>query len=156
MPWDLRGGERQVLQMTVKKHHTEETACPTSTSLALVGALEFQDHRSGKTGEIPGRETGEGECRGQTRPSSGPFRPMAAFNGCLPQSSLPLFPMYPYISHPGYFWGSPVSLGFCDKDRFNESRETPVSWLRSLGRFWLACVVSGKEEASQAVTKRGD
>jgi len=110
------------------------------------GALEGQDRGSGKTGKTPGRETGKGQCRGQTHPSSGPFRPMAAFNGCLPQSSLPLLPTHPRISHPGYSWGSPVSLDFCDKDRLNERQETPVSWFKSLDRFWLAWVESGKEE----------
>lgn len=68
----------------------------------------------------------------------GPSRFMAAFNFCLPQGSL----LLPHVSSPGYCWGSLVSLGFCDKDGLNESQAALVSWLRSLGMFWPAWVVS--------------
>lgn len=80
---------------------------------------------------------------------------MAAFKFCLPKSSLTLLPAYPHICRLGYCWGSLVSLGFCDKDGFDESQAALVSWIRSVGRFWLAWVVFVKEEASQAVTKKG-
>lgn len=86
----------------------------------------------------------------------GPSRFMDAFNFCLPQGSLLLLPTYPHVSSPGYCWGSLVSLVFCDKDGLNESQAALVSWLRPLGRFWPAWVVSVMEEAPQAVTKRRD
>lgn len=53
IPRDLRGGERQVLQLTGKKRHTEEIACPTSPSLGFGGGPGGSGPSGGRTEVTP-------------------------------------------------------------------------------------------------------
>lgn len=103
IPRDLRGGERQVLQLTGKKRHTEEIACPTSPSLGFGGGPGGSGPSGGRTEVTPGRETGEGQCQGQTCLCQGHPGSWLLLTSAFPRA-LFCSPMYPPQGIVGVPW----------------------------------------------------